>query len=233
MQSLLTKQSSPKLLCTIHGPKPLPRNVAFSPNLHLSVSVKFAPFATRQRGGYIRDASERDISAQVEAALAGVIIPDRLPKSAVEVVITVLEAEDDNVDVFGDAGSSEIQGIGHLNIVSGCITAASAALLEARIDCLDLLVGGVAATTFNSKGAAVRTLDPTPFNNDKLSAVCVVAYMPTRDEVTLVWTKGDTPIHHTERVRTFDSIIDGAINAAKGYYVVLRQVVTNPAQPGA
>ncbi|RQM08775.1 hypothetical protein DH86_00002491, partial [Scytalidium sp. 3C] len=84
-----------KLTCTVHGPRPLPKSAPFSPHIVLSTHVKFAPFATRKRRGYIRDSSERDLGVHLETALRGVIIGDRWPKSGVEVIITILEGEED------------------------------------------------------------------------------------------------------------------------------------------
>ena len=77
---LVPSSSSLKITCTVHGPRPLPRNAAFSSNLLLTTHVKFAPFATRQRRGYVRDASERDLGVHLETALRGVIIGDRRPQ---------------------------------------------------------------------------------------------------------------------------------------------------------
>jgi exosome complex component MTR3 len=227
LQSTINAQpSSLKLSCTIHGPKPLPRNANFSPNLQLTVSVKFAPFATSQRRGYIRDATERDIATHLETALNGVIIPDRWPKSAIDIVITILEAEDDTQGVL------PVQGIGNMNVVSGCITVASAALLDAQIDCLDLVTGGVAAVVVVSKddGKAIKILDPAPFEESSINAVCVVGYMPARDEMTLIWAKGNIHSNEDEHMFGFDSLMDSAVNAAKGAHVVLRQVATELAQ---
>ncbi|RMZ76367.1 hypothetical protein DV738_g4967, partial [Chaetothyriales sp. CBS 135597] len=79
-----------KLSCAVHGPKPLPRNASFSPNLQLTASVKFAPFATSERRGYIRDATERDLGVHLENALKAMLLPTRWPKSAIDVAITTL-----------------------------------------------------------------------------------------------------------------------------------------------
>jgi exosome complex component MTR3 len=227
-QSIINAQPcSLKLSCAIHGPKPPPRNANFSPNLQLTVSVKFAPFATSQRRGYIRDATERDIATQLETALNGVIIPDRWPKSAIDIVITILEAEDDI------QGALPIQGIGNMNVVSSCITVASAALLDAQIDCLDLVTGGVAAVVLKHDGKAIKILDPAPFEESSVNAICVVGYMPTRDELTLIWAKGNISSKEDEHMFGFDSLVDSAVNAAKGAHVVLRQVATELAQTKA
>ncbi len=231
--TITTISSSLKLSCAVHGPKPLPRNANFSPNLQVTVSVKFAPFATRQRRGYIRDANERDIGTHLETALSGVIIPDRWPKSAIDIVITVLESEDDGEMTSQPRQRRGMNGVENMNVVAGCITVACAALLDARIECLDLVTGGVAATYLNGDGRTLKVLDPSASEDPPLKAACVVGYMPARDEITLVWAKGDIPQNNDEQVPGFDSLFDSAVNAAKASNVVLRQVATDLAQSQA
>jgi exosome complex component MTR3 len=206
----------------------LPRNAGFSSNLQLTLHVKFTPFATRKRRGYIRDATERDIGTHLETALNGVIIPDRWPKSAIDIVITIIEAEDD-ID-WGMQESLPVGGIAIMNVVSGCITVASAALLNARIDCLDLVTGGVAALATDHEGKTVKVLDPSSSENPSLTSVCVVGYMPARDEITLIWAKGDISTEQGEQMGGFDGLLDSAVNAANGAHFVLRQVATELAQ---
>ena len=144
-----------KLTCAVHGPRPLPRSSPFTPHVLLSTHVRFAPLAARHRRGYLRDSSERDLAVHLETALRGVVIGDRWPKSGIEVVITVLEGEEDLW--WGDEAwhpgqsSGGGPGWGMMNILAGCITAASAAIVDAGIDCVDLISGGVAALVRPSK----------------------------------------------------------------------------------
>lgn len=208
--SLLSRQSSLKITCTVHGPRPLPRNAAFSPNLLLTTHIKFAPFATRQRRGYVRDGSERDLGAHLETALRGVVIGERWPKSGCEVAITVLEGEED-----GEKGG----GWGMMNVLAGCVTVASAALVDAGIDCVDLVSGGVAAVVRDSTQQNGETvLDPSPPEHDDIKAACVVAYLPSRDEITEMWMKGDAG-NDTE------TLIDAAVKAATMTRTVLAEAV--------
>lgn len=210
---LLPSSSSLKITCTVHGPRPLPRNAAFSPNLLLTTHVKFAPFATRQRRGYVRDASERDLGVHLETALRGIIIGERWPKSGCEVVITVLEGEEDGW--WGDGGEAgRTGGWGMMNVLAGCITVASAALADAEIDCVDLVSGGVAAL---DESAQERTIDPAP-TEQKITAACVVGYLQSRDEITAMWMKGDSGS------RT-EALIDGAVRAATLGRTVLAEAV--------
>ncbi|TKA33779.1 hypothetical protein B0A50_00615 [Salinomyces thailandicus] len=223
--SLVPARSSLKITCTVHGPRPLPRNAQFSPNLLLSTHVKYAPFATRNRRGYVRDSSERDIGVHLETALRGVIIGERWPKSGVEVVITVLEGEDDAW--WGNTERQEA-GWGMMGVLAGCITVASAALVDAGIDCVDLVTGGVAAVVDHPSGggkndsAAARgrrlVLDPCPAEHDEISAACVVGYLQGRDELTECWVKGDGGMQ-------VEQLIDEAVKASSLSRTVLVEAI--------
>lgn len=214
---LIPDSSSLKITCTVHGPRPLPRNAAFSPNMLLTTHIKFAPFATRQRRGYVRDAAERDLGAHLETALRGVIIGERWPKSGCEVVITVLEGEEDGW--WGDAGEGgKAGGWGMMNVLAGCITVASAAIVDAGIDCVDLVSGGVAALTGSAtSGGDSFVLDPCPSEHD-IRAACVVGYLQSRDEVTEMWMKGDAGSQA-------EALIDNAVNAATLTRSVLAEAI--------
>ena len=244
-EKLLKRESSVKLSCTVLGPRPLPRSAAFTPQLLLSTYVRLAPFATRQRRNHIRGAVERDLSIHLETALRGVIIGERWPKSGVEIVITVLESEEDN-----SWGQEETQADGNslnacwgkMSLLSGCITVASAALVDAGIDCIDLVCGGMAAIvrrpTLNPsvhdlvKSSAnnapnaekIVVLDPRPSEYPEMVAGCVVGYLPSRDEVTELWVKCEGVNFITSRIRGMtwvDFLTDQAIEAAKMVRLVL------------
>jgi len=225
-QTLTPAASTLKLTCAVHGPKPVARTTSFSPNLQLVAHVKFAPFAARQRRGYLRDSAERDLGVHVETALKGLIIPDRWPKSAIEIVITVLEGEDDGGITTEVETQRGLEGVGMMNVLAGCLTVASAALADARIDCLDLMAGGVAATTSGPK-KGVQFLDPCPAEHEDLSSACVVGYLPARDEITELWVKGDMEAQGDSS--GLENLVDSAINAAKGVQSVLQEAVRESA----
>lgn len=204
--------------------------------------MKYAPFAHRRRKGHIRDASERDLGVHLETAIRGAIIAERWPKSALDVTITVLEAEDDRW--WGDASGSSDASWGMMNVLAGCITAAAAAIADARIDCLDLVAGGVAAlvadeeesdgkdktTRQGSRPSPRLLLDPDPSEHKNIVAACVVGYLPGRDEITEIWLKGDTSevastAGEDQEVSGHDLLIDGAIDAARAARSVLAAAV--------
>lgn len=165
----------------------------------------------------MRDASERDLGVHLETALRGVVIGERFPKSGCEVVITVLEGEEDGW--WGDRQRSEkAGGWGMMSVLAGCITVASAALVDAGIDCVDLVSGGVAALVEGSPEAEQSVvLDPSPTEHD-LKAACVVGYLQSRDEITEMWLKGDAG-------GEVEALVDQAVKAASMTRSVLAEAV--------
>lgn len=172
----------------------------------------------------------------METALRGVIIAERWPKSALDITITILETEDDRW--WGDAPDSHDASWGMMNVLAGCITAASAAVSDARIDCLDLVVGGVAALVADDppKGQETRTklmLDTDPSEHKSIVSACAVAYMPTRDEITELWLKGDSSkalLGPDDKRMGHEALVDGAVDAARGAYTVLGDAVKESAE---
>ena len=206
-----------KLSCTVHGPRSLPRSAPFSPHMVLSTHVKYAPFATRQRRGYLRDSSERDLSTHLETALRGALIADRWPKSGVDVVVTIVEGDQPR-QVAVEQGTEEWD---IMNVLSGCITVAAAALADAGIDCVDIVSGGVAALVSSQDGGTpIFVLDPVPSEHKEVLAACCVAYLPARDEITNLWLKGSLPSSDSSIRR---KLVAQAILASRG----TSQVVTN------
>ncbi|GIZ41429.1 hypothetical protein CKM354_000473300 [Cercospora kikuchii] len=224
---LIPLTSSLKIICTVHGPRPLPRTAAFSPNLLLTTHIKFAPFATRVRRGYIRDASERDLAQHLETALRGVVIGERWPKAGCEVVVTILEGEEDGFpEIGGEGRSGKGTGWGLMSVLAGCITVASAALCDAGIDCVDLVSGGVAALVERKSASDANetefVLDPAPPEED-IRAACVVGYMHSRDEISEMWMKGDAGVES-------ENLIDSAVKAALLTRTVLAEAVKESAE---
>ncbi|KAL1652118.1 3'-5'-exoribonuclease [Diplodia intermedia] len=226
--SLAFPTGSLKLSCVVQGPKPLPRSSPFTPYLNLTTTLKFAPFAARQRRGYVRDAGERDLGQHLEAALRGIVIGERWPKSGVDVIITVLEGEEDGWagDELGldpGVGNGSVgMGWGMMNVLAGCITVATAAIVDAGIDCVDMVAGGVAALVRNEAGEEELVLDPSPPEHKDLVAACVVGYLPGRDEITELWMKGDAGARA-------EDLVERSVQAALASRLVLEEAVKESA----
>ena len=203
----------------------------------------------RRRHGYTRDNSERDLAAHLETALRGMIIAERWPKSSVEVIITILEGADSFNQGGGlSNGSNAATSWSNMSILAACITVASAAIADAGIDCVDLVVGGVAAMLDTNQKVYEKgdedgmaqgshdedvqiVLDPCPSEHANLQALCVVGYMPARDEITQIWVNGSIP--HSIGVEgalassrpSFAALMDQAVCAATEVSTVLIEAV--------
>jgi exosome complex component MTR3 len=215
----------------------------------LTTHVKYAPFATRQRRGYLRDGSERDLAVHLETALRGVIIGDRWPKSGVEVIVTIIEGEEDRCwDDELNSTQAGPTGAGHwgmMSVLSGCITVASAAIADAGIDCVDIVSGGVAALVRHQQdedqisklpsGTAQYSvvLDPAPSEHLEILAACVVGYLPSRDEITDLWLRGSLEKAEEDGVLaanlSYEQLVDSAVQAALGAHHVLESAIKETA----
>lgn len=167
----------------------------------------------------MRDNVERDLGSHLENALNGVIIPDRYPKSALDITVMVLEGEEDCLWNEEHGQERGISGVGLMNVLAGSINVAVAALIDAKIDCLDLLSSGVAARAADSE---TDLLDPCPSEHESLACACVVGYLPARDEVVEIWSK-TVAEKGTEQVA--EDMIDAAIKAARGSHKILAEVI--------
>lgn len=144
----------------------------------------------------MRDATERDLSIHLETALRGAIIADRWPKSGVDIIISVIEGDQDRSVSHGEYDEAWDT----MNVLAGCVTIASAALVDAGIDCVDTVAGGVAALVEAGAGESSKqevVIDPLASQHEKVLAACCVAYLPERDEITNLWFKGDLPAANT------------------------------------
>lgn len=144
-------------------------------------------------------------------------------------VITVLEGEQD--DPWDKAQMSEggrTSGWGMMSILSGCITVASAAIVDAGIDCIDLVTGGVAAIVRQPTAPPEVFLDPCPSDHEEIFAACVIGYSQTRDEITELWMKGNI-IASTDGNRAnatgFEPLVDQAVEAAVAARLVLIEAI--------
>lgn len=114
-----------------------------------------------------------------------------------------------------------------MSVLSGCITVASAAIADAGIDCVDVVSGGVAAIVRSSgsqEAPISLVLDPVPSEHQEILAACIVGYLPARDEITDLWTKGDIGNENqksTSQEYSYEDLADNAVQAALGSYRVL------------
>ncbi|MCJ1287748.1 3'-5'-exoribonuclease [Xylographa opegraphella] len=243
-KSLFSLSPSPlKLTCTVHGPRPLPRTAPFAPNILLSTHVKFAPFAPKGRRGYLRETSEKDLAVHLETALRGAIVGDRWPKSGVEIIVTILEGEEDywwhENSIRSDDAPHITAASGMMSILAGCINVASAAIVDAGLDCIDIVAGGVAAIVNKTLGPGESDqglqviLDPNFWEHREILASCIVSYLQSRDEITELWMNGGIPHSFgalSDEQNSITRLIDGAVQAAIAARHVLVEATKEPAE---
>ncbi|GAA5913494.1 hypothetical protein JCM5296_001744 [Sporobolomyces johnsonii] len=149
-----------KVLVAVYGPKPTPPSTPYNPKAKLNVEVKFAPFSSGVRR-YVPGKS-----------LLPSIILTALPKSQINLFVTVLESDGWDGDV------------------SLAVTAASVALAEAGIAMHGLVIGCCAAVlpTFNQP-----VLDPTRAEARQALAFAHLACIPALGTVTNLRLTGAVP----------------------------------------
>ena len=144
-------------------------------------------------------------------------------------VVTVLEGEENDPrsgGQFSENGPADCWGV--MSVLSGCITVASAAMIDAGIDCVDIVTGGMAAMIRQPTAPPQIILDPCPSDHKEISAACVIGYLQTRDEITGLWTKGNmTTPESSDGVNTaeFESLLDQAVEAATTVRLVLIEAI--------
>ncbi|KAF9376023.1 hypothetical protein BGX21_003608 [Mortierella sp. AD011] len=171
-----------------YGPRPVKKvGQVFSGKGILCCEIKFATFSCAKRRTNIRDPQERELSQILSQALSPAIQLDKLPKSAIDIYITVLESD------------------GWGSCIAAAITAASVALAHAGIEMLDLVAGCSAAyiqtgpsipSSSSSKDSIAESRPPQIFMDADLEeekyeqGAIVLAYMPSLNEVTHVLQSG-------------------------------------------
>mmetsp|Transcript_16434 Transcript_16434/g.49230 ORF Transcript_16434/g.49230 Transcript_16434/m.49230 type:complete len:254 (+) Transcript_16434:128-889(+) len=149
-----------KVMAAVYGPRPTDRREGFSQRGFLTVDVKLASFATRERGRVQQGPAEREMSEAVGTALRAAVLREHFPKAAVDVWVTVLEAD----------GSE----------AAAATTAGALALADAGVPMRDLVA---ACSLARMEGGAV-VVDPCGAEQAQQTASAMLAVMPSADLVT-------------------------------------------------
>ncbi|KAF9437054.1 hypothetical protein BGZ76_002124 [Entomortierella beljakovae] len=174
-----------KLACGVYGPRPAKRvGQVFSGKGILNCEIKFATFSCAKRRSNVRDPQERELSQILSQALSPAVQLEKLPKSAIDIYITVLESD------------------GWGSCVAAAITAASVALAHAGIEMLDMVAGCSASyiqtgpSISSTSGESIVSRTPQIFMDADLEeekyeqGAVVLAYMPSLNEVTHLLQSG-------------------------------------------
>jgi len=122
----------------------------------------------------LQDAEDRSVAVQIHQALLSSVRVELLPKSTVDIFITIIE-------------NDGVEGC----IASGSI-AASAALADAGVDLFGLVVSCSAAIVDNEVW-----LDPTEEEAQAASGCLIYAGMPALNTVTATWQTGSISAQET------------------------------------
>ncbi|KAL6305262.1 mRNA transport regulator 3 [Sparassis latifolia] len=155
-----------KIACAVYGPRQS-KTTVYSEQGRLNVEVKFTPFSCTHRRVPIHDAEDRSVAVQIYQALLPAVRLELLPKSTIDVYITIIE--NDGIEGCIAAGS----------------VAASAALADAGIEMLGLVVSCAASAI----GKEIW-LDPTEVEAEAASGSLILAGMPALDTITSIWQSG-------------------------------------------
>ncbi|KAF8625826.1 hypothetical protein AX15_005206 [Amanita polypyramis BW_CC] len=162
-----------KIACAVYGPRQS-KNVPYHDKGKLNVEVKFAPFSCPRRRAPLRDAEDRSLALAIYQALVPAVRLELLPKSTIDVFITIIEA--DGLDACIATGT----------------TAASTALADAGIEMVGLVTSCSAAVV----GEKVW-LDLTEVEA-RLSMGCLVlSCLPALGTVTSVWQTGSMTVNES------------------------------------
>ncbi|KAG0263333.1 hypothetical protein BG011_008962 [Mortierella polycephala] len=183
-----------KLACGVYGPRPVKKiGQGFSGMGVLNCDFKFATFAcVKRRNNTRQDPQEKELSQILSQALAPAVRLELLPKSVIDVYITVLESD------------------GWGSCLAAAITAASVALAHAGIEMLDLVAGcsasymqigpSISSTTTETSSSSGAGNPITPQIQIFMDAdteeekyeqgAIVLAYMPSLNEVTHLLQNG-------------------------------------------
>lgn len=155
-----------KIACAVYGPRQI-KNAPYNEVGKLNVEVKFAPFSCARRRAPLRDAEDRSIGVLIQQALVPSLRLELLPKSCIDVFITILE-------------NDGIEGC----VASGSV-AASMALADAGIEMFGLVMS--CAGSMMDKDL---WLDPTAEEATLARGSLTLACMPALGTITSVWQTG-------------------------------------------
>ncbi|KAI0322226.1 ribosomal protein S5 domain 2-like protein [Amylostereum chailletii] len=150
-----------KLACAVYGPRQS-KSTSYHESGKLNVEVKFTPFSGQIRKAPLKDVEDRSISSLIHQALLPSIRLDLLPKSVIDIFVTVIECD-------GSEGCA----------AAGAV-ACSAALANAGVEMFGMIA---------SMGDEIW-LDPTDVESAAAIGSLLFTYMPALDAVTNVRQTG-------------------------------------------
>ncbi|CAG8727755.1 12826_t:CDS:2, partial [Acaulospora morrowiae] len=159
-----------KIACGVYGPRQT-KIPSFNGKGNLNCEIKFAPFSCPKRRQPYRDAQEKELSQLIYEALAPSIRLDLLPKSTIDIYITILEND------------------GTASCLAAAVTCASVAVADAGIEMLDL----VPACSVSYIDGRIY-MDSDLIEEQHESGSLVLSYMPSLKEITHILQSGEVDL---------------------------------------
>ncbi|GAA5871449.1 hypothetical protein JCM16303_000759 [Sporobolomyces ruberrimus] len=195
-----------KLICAVYGPKPTALSTAFNPKAKLNVEVKFAPFSSGVRRFVPgKDTEASTLAATLHQSLLPSIILETMPKSQIDLFVTILESDGWDGDV------------------AMATTAASVALAEAGIQLYGLTIG-LCAASHPSFPTTSPLLDPTRDEAFASTSFFSIALMPALGSVTNLRLTG------TIDPTTLEIVLEKCLEVSKGLHGVAREALLQKAE---
>ncbi len=195
-----------KVVCAVYGPKQQTKNILHD-SAKLFCDFKFAPFALSKRKSYQRDATEVEYSQIMQQALAPSIRLELLPKSTIDVFVTVLQAD------------------GQAAALATAITCASLALVDSGIELFDLVAASSAGFVVKDDEETQVRLDCDGREEDLMTmfktCTLTLAMMPSMNETTHLIQAGEISSTHVTQA------IDLTTDACLKIYGLMRQTLNS------
>lgn len=166
-----------KIICSVYGPREVPKLQSFQNKGQLFCEVRFAPFSQRQYNNRQSANQEKEFSSVLKEAIEPVICLYKFPKCTIDIFVLVLE----------DDGS----------VLSNSITCAGAALMDAGIDMYDLVIG-CSLRQWDELCILDPTSDEEFVKNDSNVKInngnVTVAFMPSLKQVAALHLQGELEV---------------------------------------
>jgi len=175
-----------KVISAVYGPRDNPRKHDFSSTGNLTCTLKYAPFARKERIRDNQDVQSKEYSNLICEALHYAICLESYPKAQIDVYINIIEENGDTL--------------------SHAIMAASVALADAGIQMLDVVTS--CSLVYNDE---LSLLDPgnTELLHPNIFGSLTVAYLPSLNQVSALIKNGEQDLD--DSIKSINVCIEGCL----------------------
>ncbi|HDR53223.1 MAG TPA: exosome complex exonuclease Rrp41 [archaeon] len=197
-----------KVIAAVYGPRELhPRHQVLNHKARVRVKYNMLSFSVEDRKRPGPGRREVEISKVLSEALERVVLTDRFPMCAIDVFVTVIQAD----------ASTRVAGL----------NAASMALADAGVPMRDLVVSLSFGKSYDEKGAGHMVVDLEKEEDNWGMGDVAYAVAPALNEILLLQMDGDLTPEEFAKGRQM------ADEAAKAIYDMQKQALKAPYQEGS